>query len=110
MSAAPADRCRIDVWLWRARLFKSRSLAADAVTAGAVRLTRAGASRAVAKPSELVGPGDGLSVRTTRGVITLTLLAVGERRGPPAEARALYDSIPNDGLTEASGASDDPDA
>jgi ribosome-associated heat shock protein Hsp15 len=96
---------RVDVWLWRARLFKSRALAADAVSAGAVRLVRAGASRALGKPAELVGIDDGLSVRTPRGVVTVRILALGQRRGPPAEARALYQPI-----TDQAEGSDDPDA
>lgn len=86
-----AGRVRVDVWLWRARFFKSRSNAADAVSGGSVRLMRAGQVRRLAKPSELVGPGDGLTFPAPRGLVSLTVLALGDRRGPPAEARSLYE-------------------
>lgn len=110
MSGA-ADRVRLDVWLWRARFFKTRTLAAKAVADGAVRVSRNGASRAASKPAEAVGPGDGLSVRVAGRVRTVELLALGVRRGPPAEARALYRSFDDpggeddgDGAEEGEGA------
>lgn len=82
---------RADVWLWRARLFKTRSGAARAIEAGAVRLFRNGASRVISKPAEPVGVGDGLVVSTPGGVAAMRVVGVGVRRGPPAEARALYE-------------------
>jgi ribosome-associated heat shock protein Hsp15 len=85
------ERVRVDVWLWRARLFKTRSLAANAVADGAVYCEQSGRSRRLEKPSHLVGPGDGLSVQTHRGLRTVKILALGVRRGPPAEARLLYE-------------------
>ena len=50
--------CRVDVWLWRARFFKSRSLAARFVEDGRVRLSRTGAEGRLDKPSRPVKPGD----------------------------------------------------
>ncbi|MBU6373357.1 MAG: RNA-binding S4 domain-containing protein [Alphaproteobacteria bacterium] len=89
--SAPAPaRVRLDVWLWRARFFKTRSLAARAVEGGAVRLVRGGASKLVAKPAEAVGPGDGLVIAVGRGLRTVEIAALGERRGPASEARLLY--------------------
>lgn len=89
---AKADRCRVDVWLWRARFFKTRALAASAVEAGDVRVMRAGQSRVVDKPAAAIGVGDGLSIRTARSLVVVEVVALGTRRGPPAEARGLYAS------------------
>ena len=55
------DACRIDVWLWRARFFKTRSLAAHIVEDGGVRLARGGARTPIEKPSRAVRPGDVLT-------------------------------------------------
>src|SRR5207253_9357469 len=54
------EACRIDVWLWRARFFKTRSLCARIVDEGRVRLTRAGAESRIDKPSRPVKVGDEL--------------------------------------------------
>ena len=50
--------CRIDIWLWRARFLKTRSLAAALVERGAVRLTHQGRETRLDKPSRCVRPGD----------------------------------------------------
>ncbi|HVZ99714.1 MAG TPA: S4 domain-containing protein [Caulobacterales bacterium] len=87
------DKLRVDVWLWRARFVKTRSDAARLVTEGGVRLSRAGSSRALDKPSTAVGPGDVLAF-PLRGTLKLVRIdGLGVRRGPPAEARALYAEI-----------------
>jgi ribosomal 50S subunit-recycling heat shock protein len=86
-----ADRCRVDVWLWRARFFKSRALAGDCVSAGRVRLARDGSVRRLEKPASLVATGDRLLFPTPDGRLRhITVLALGERRGPASEARLLY--------------------
>lgn len=84
------DGCRIDVWLWRARFFKTRSLSARMVDEGRVRMTRAGAETRVDKPSRSVKPGDELVFAIGGRLTAIRVEALGERRGPPAEARALY--------------------
>lgn len=89
MSEAP-DGCRADVWLWRARFFKTRALACRAVEAGRVRLTRAGAETRLDKPSRNLRPGDTLVFALGGRVVGVRVEACGHRRGPPAEARALY--------------------
>lgn len=78
------------MWLWRARLFKTRGLAQAVVSEGRVRLTRAGATVRIDKPSRTVRPGDGLVYALSGRLTAIRVEAVGERRGPPAEARALY--------------------
>lgn len=90
VSGGETERCRLDVWLWRARFFKTRSMAAEAVAVGAVRVVRGGQSRVVDKPAYGLCVGDGVSVRTGPQLRIVTVLALGVRRGPPAEARALY--------------------
>jgi ribosome-associated heat shock protein Hsp15 len=82
--------CRIDVWLWRARFAKSRSLAAAMVERGAVRLTHNGAQTRLDKPSRSVHVGDGLVFAIGGRLVELRVEALGERRGPAGEARALY--------------------
>jgi ribosomal 50S subunit-recycling heat shock protein len=84
---------RIDVWLWRARFFKTRSLAARVVDEGRVRLTRAGQETRIDKPARLVKPGDGLVFALGGRLTAVKVEAVGVRRGPPAEARALYSQL-----------------
>jgi ribosome-associated heat shock protein Hsp15 len=84
------DSVRIDVWLWRARFFKTRALAARAVEYGAARLARGAESRTLEKPSALIRPGDGLTIRQNDKFHTVRVLALGARRGPASEARLLY--------------------
>jgi ribosome-associated heat shock protein Hsp15 len=86
------ERCRIDVWLWRARFFKTRSLAASVVEKG-VFIERTGQSRNVDKPSAQVEAGDGVSFRQGRQLRTVRVLGCGDRRGPAVEARALYEDL-----------------
>jgi ribosome-associated heat shock protein Hsp15 len=82
--------CRIDVWLWRARFAKTRTLAAAMVERGAVRLTHNGVQTRLDKPSRCVHVGDGLVFALGGRLIDLTVEALGERRGPAGEARTLY--------------------
>jgi ribosomal 50S subunit-recycling heat shock protein len=85
--------CRIDVWLWRARLFKTRTLAASFVEEGRVRLSRAGVEIRIDKPSRTVKVGEGIVFAIEGRVIAVRIEGLGVRRGPPAEARALYASL-----------------
>ena len=85
-----AGSVRVDIWLWRARFAKSRSIAADLVERGAVRLTHQGRQTRLDKPSRVVHPGDEITFAVDGRVRAVRVEALGERRGPPAEARALY--------------------
>jgi ribosome-associated heat shock protein Hsp15 len=80
---------RLDKWLWQARLSKSRTLAQKWIEAGAVRVNRV----AAAKTSALVKPGDVLTFAQGPVIRVVRILAFGHRRGPPAEARALYEDL-----------------
>ena len=90
----PEAACRIDVWLWRARFFKTRTLAAAVADAGRIRLTRQdGTPSRVDKASRTVRPGDSLVFAHVGRLYAIRVEALGERRGPPAEARALYEVL-----------------
>jgi ribosome-associated heat shock protein Hsp15 len=99
------DACRIDVWLWRARFFKTRTLAARVVEQGGVRLRRGDARSSVDKPSRGVRCGDVLTFAQGPKWVVVRVEAFGERRGPATEARALYNV-----LTDANGAATGGDA
>jgi len=87
------DACRADVWLWRARFFKTRSLAAKVCEDGRVRLTRSGQETRLDKPSRPVKVGDTLVFALGSRLTAVRVEAMGERRGPPAEARGLYSPL-----------------
>jgi ribosomal 50S subunit-recycling heat shock protein len=87
------DACRADVWLWRARFFKTRSLAAKFVDEGRVRLTRLSHETRLDKPARPVKVGDQLVFALGGRLIAVQVAALGERRGPPAEARTLYTGL-----------------
>jgi len=80
------DKVRVDKWLWAARFFKTRSLAARAVSGGHVHV-----NGGRVKPARTVQAGD--RIRITRGEETfvVTVLALAERRGPAKVARTLYE-------------------
>jgi len=85
--------CRIDVWLWRARFFKTRTLAASFVEEGRVRLSRAGTETRIDKSSRAVKVGEGIVFAVGGRVVAVRIEALGDRRGPPVEARSLYSSL-----------------
>jgi len=84
------DACRADVWLWRARFFKTRSMAAKFVEEGRVRLTRSGQESRLDKPARPVKVGDQLVFALGGRLVAIVVQAMGDRRGPATEARALY--------------------
>lgn len=93
---APDGACRLDVWLWRARFFKTRGLAAQFLEGGRLRLIRPGADPVrIDKASRAVRPGDRLVFAIAGRLIEVRVDALGERRGPAAEARGLYCETPH---------------
>ena len=90
------DAVRADVWLWRARFCKTRSLAARLIEDGRVRLTRAGRQSRLDKPARTLKPGDELVFAIAGRLHAVRVEALGARRGPPAEARTLYRDLDGD--------------
>jgi ribosome-associated heat shock protein Hsp15 len=78
---------RLDKWLWFARLARTRSLAARLCAEGRVSI----GGRDAAKPHHAVRIGDVAVVELPHQRRRLIVRALGERRGPPAEAKLLYD-------------------
>ena len=92
--APQGEHCRADVWLWRARFFKTRSMAARFVDEGRIRLTRAGAPDSrIDKPSRVLKAGDVLVFAIGGRLVNVRILDCGERRGPATEARGLYEAL-----------------
>ncbi len=76
---------RLDKWLWAARFFKTRSLAAEAVTGGKVHL-----NRARVKPGRGVHVGDEIKVRRGPYEWVVIVAGLGKQRGPASQAELLY--------------------
>jgi len=81
---------RLDKWLWAARFFKTRSLAAQALDAGRIRVNGDRAKRA-----RQIHLGDEIEVRLPPYAHAVVVRALSERRGPASEARLLYDETPD---------------
>jgi len=79
------DPVRIDKWLWAARFFKTRALAAEAVKGGKVDL-----DGGRAKPSRVVQPGDRLRIRRGPYEFDIIIEKISRQRGPATVARTLY--------------------
>ncbi len=83
----PNSSQRLDRWLWFARFFKSRTLAASIVSAGKVRVN----AERVSKPSHAVKNGDVLTFPAAKQIRVIKIVDLGTRRGPAPEAQALYE-------------------
>ena len=87
---APRETIRVDKWLWQARFFRTRGLAAALVSAGKVRVN----GQSISRPGRAVGAGDVLTFPQGREIRVVRILGCGARRGPAPEARALYAEVP----------------
>jgi ribosome-associated heat shock protein Hsp15 len=83
---AAAPKLRLDKWLWQARFFKSRGLAAELIEAGSVRVN----GTRVSRPGRDISTGDVLTFPQGARIRVVRVLALGLRRGPATEAQALY--------------------
>jgi ribosome-associated heat shock protein Hsp15 len=83
------EKTRVDKWLWQARFFKTRGLAAELAGSGRLRIN----SEHVAKPAQPVRPGDVLTFPQADRIRVIRIEALGHRRGPAPEARALYTDL-----------------
>ena len=83
--SAQDERVRLDKWLWAARFYRTRTLAADAIESGQVRL-----DGERVKPAHPVRRGSRVSIRKRDLAWDVDVLGSSERRGPAAEAALLY--------------------
>lgn len=82
-------KVRLDKWLWAARFFKTRGLAADAITGGKVHLN----SNRV-KPAHAVHVGEILQIRRGAHEFEVVVLALSKQRGAASQASLLYEETP----------------
>jgi len=83
------DAQRIDVWLWYARFYKTRSLATKMVRGGKVRLN----GNICKKPSTQVSVSDVLTFARGDDILIARVMELGLRRGPAIEAQLLYEDL-----------------
>lgn len=77
---------RLDKWLWAARFFKTRTLAAEAVAGGKVKL-----NGERVKAAKAIRPGDALNIHIGPYEYVVRVLALSARRGPATQAALLYE-------------------
>ena len=80
---------RVDVWLWYARFYKTRSLASKMVRGGKVRIN----GNICKKPSTLVSQFDVLTFSRADQILIAKIIDIGMRRGPAPEAQLLYEDL-----------------
>jgi len=88
-ASASAGSLRVDKWLWHARFLKSRTLAAKLCEGSRVRVN----GQAIGKPAHPLRAGDVLTFPLGPYIRVVKVLALGARRGPAPEARALYEDL-----------------
>lgn len=81
---------RADVWLWRARFFRTRALSSAHVRKSGLRLTQGGLVRRTDKPATSLAVGDVVTFGKGKDILSVEVLGLGTRRGPADEARTLY--------------------
>ena len=84
-----SEGLRLDKWLWQARFFKTRALAAQLVGKGRLRINQA----IVTKPHHRIRPGDVLTFPQGHVVRVVRVVDLGRRRGPASEAQTLYEDL-----------------
>jgi ribosome-associated heat shock protein Hsp15 len=84
-AGAAAPVVRLDIWLWAARFFKTRSLAKQAIEGGKIEL-----NDAAGKAAKAVRVGDRLRIRRAEDTFVVEIAELSEQRGPAAKAQMLY--------------------
>jgi ribosome-associated heat shock protein Hsp15 len=87
---------RIDKWLWYARFFKSRTLAAKIISTKPIRVN----SNLISKAHTMIRPGDVLTFPKADHIRVIKVINLGGRRGPAIEARTLYEDLSPPVLTQ----------
>ncbi|MFN2348958.1 MAG: RNA-binding S4 domain-containing protein [Thioalkalivibrio sp.] len=93
------DSQRIDKWLWAARFFKTRALAAEAVVGGKVHV-----DGERVKPARGIRPGEHLAITRGHEIWEVHVLGLNAQRRPAAEAQRLYEESPESRARREAGA------
>ena len=83
------DKHRLDKWLWAARFYKTRALAAEDIAKGRISV-----NQQVAKAARELREGDVVELRQARSIRTVVVRAVSRQRGPASQAQSLYEETP----------------
>lgn len=89
MDPTARPRMRLDKWLWAARFYKTRALAAQTIQSGHVSV-----NGQAAKTSKEIGPGDTIQLRQGHEQKTVVVQAISQQRGPAPVAQQLYSETP----------------
>lgn len=89
MSAAAASTQRLDRWIWHARIVKTRTIAANLVNEGYVRVNGERAEQ----PARTIKPGDVLTIALPARVRVLKVTGILPRRADATAARDIYESV-----------------
>lgn len=89
MNEQTQEKLRVDKWLWYARFFKTRTIAAAMVSGGHMRINR----QPVRKPGASVKVGDVLTFPQGPHIRVIEIVALADRRGPAPEAQLLYEDL-----------------
>lgn len=89
MTPTEANKQRLDIWLWHARFFKTRTLASKICRARKVRID----GEPQQKASATVSPGQVLTFAQGKRIRVVKVLSLATRRGPAPEAQALYEDL-----------------
>lgn len=93
---AEAETLRLDIWLWRARFFKTRALATVHLKRRGARITRHGQTRRTTKPGTTITSGDVVTFGRSGHIRSVEIVGLGVRRGPAEEAQQLYKTPDDD--------------
>jgi ribosome-associated heat shock protein Hsp15 len=102
------DAQRVDIWLYRTRLFKTRALAAALATKGRIRVSHGDQTRRLSKASAPVREGDTLTLPKNGRVMRIKVLGLGLRRGPADEARTLFELVDDENSVDVTTHRDRP--
>ena len=91
---APETATRLDKWLFHARFCRTRAIAQATAAGGKIRLN----GTRVEKPSQMVRPGDVLTLGRGGQILAIRILGLAERRGPAGSAQALYEIVADERL------------
>lgn len=90
------ETLRADIWLWRARFYKTRGLAGAQIKKRGIRISRHGQTRRTDKPGATIAVGDIVTFGRAPHIRSVEVLGHGTRRGPAVEAALLYRELGED--------------